>query len=799
MLGGGLNSLDAIESKLDKLLAKVRQVDGLLSGGGGIGANARMGTFSSNAPGSGNNVMSGSLAHVTSFQAIASRGRQVMQGLGQTFGGLGAVAGGMAMMMPDVGMTVTRESGYYGAGVATGALVSRGQLQSQTRLGLGQFTTSAGSDAAVAAILATRGVVPGSANYLQTVAGVAGAARYLNMPNEVAARSITQTTMGPASAGFMRSFGIFTANPQTGEKYSEAQIFEQVYRRATAGRGQATVEETLESLNRGFLGETVRNMNMLDDAGKARLSQYFIDKASGLTVDITDSGSLDSAIARNKQQGYENPFLAAYQIASKETQNMEAAMGVYLSGIQGAADALSDLKDFTRTELIPTFGELNAAIQTFVGDRTGGGVFGAVAGGPNVLGGLGNIATGLGLGLAAKGAFNYFKQGPKTAAPAAMGTAAKSAASRAVPALAPVVAGVTGYSEGKSGSDFSLANFLLAAGGGAVAGGIMGGGVFSVPGALLGGLVGGASYVGGRLIGSAMGEGGPGATGTANASSGRALTDTTAAAGSTAGFRLGRPVPGPIRAKFNQKYSSFDPNRLVWPDGHRGVDFDANAGQPVMAAASGMATSHTSDGFGNYIKIRHDNGMYTYYAHLSRAVINNKYVSRGEVVGFVGSTGRSSAPHLHFALSRTDSTNHPHVVDPVPYLDGGAGYAAGAQASNQTSATTALNQSSGVSASAPQSSFSSLSYSGTGATSTMYSSLASSGRATGSTFPTVSAYSASSYYRGEGGAGAVGRGGNSVTINLSVAKASEDEARRFASWLKDYLEEEKLTDRMGAY
>jgi hypothetical protein len=43
------------------------------------------------------------------------------------------------------------------------------------------------------------------------------------------------------------------------------------------------------------------------------------------------------------------------------------------------------------------------------------------------------------------------------------------------------------------------------------------------------------------------------------------------------------------------------------------------------------------------------------------------------------------------------------------------------------------------------------------------------------------------------------RGGNNVQINLSIAKASEDEARRFASWLKDYLEEEKLTDRMGAY
>jgi murein DD-endopeptidase MepM/ murein hydrolase activator NlpD len=771
MLGGGLNSLDAIESKLDKLLAKVRQVDSLVSNTYRATGGGKMGGFSANAPSGGGNLLSNSFGNVPAFQQIASGGRKVLEGLGQTFGAVGQIAAGMGMMMPDVGMTVTRESGYYGAGVATGAMVGRGQLQAQTRLGLGQFTTSAGSDAAVAAILATRGVVPGSANYLQTVAGVAGAARYLNMPNEVAARSITQTTMGPASAGFMRSFGIFTANPQTGEKYSEAQIFEQVYRRATAGRGQATVEETLESLNRGFLGETIRNMNMLDDAGKARLSQYFVDKATGLTVDITDSGSLDSAIARNKQQGYENPFLAAYQIASKETQNMEAATGVYLSGIQQAADALSALKDITRDELIPRFGELNAAIQTFVGNRTGAGL---------LTGGVKAATGALGKQSAARAA------GPST------GTSGVAKFAKVgIPAVAATAVGsIMQGSDNAAVADFGRT--LGYAGAGASIGAMVGSVVPGV-GTALGAAVGGLLGTGYAMI--APGEGGSGST---SASSGRALTDTTATGGN-GGFRLGRPVPGPIRAKFKQKYSSFDPTRMIWPDGHRGIDFDANAGQPITAAAAGMATSHTSSGFGNYVKIRHENGMYTFYAHMSRAVVNNKYVARGEVIGFVGSTGRSSAPHLHFALSRTDSTNHPHVVDPVPYMDGGASYASDAQASNQTSATTALNQSSGVSASAPQSTFSNLSSSNTSATSTMYASLASSGRATGSTFPTVSAYSASSYYRGEGGSGAVMRGGNNVQINLSIAKASEDEARRFASWLKDYLEEEKLTDRMGAY
>jgi hypothetical protein len=794
----GLSTLDAIESKLDRLLSKVKQVDGLLGRAGSAGqSGVGMGKFSTTAQGSGgNNVMSGSLASVPGFSAISTGTSQMLTGLGRMAGGLGTAAAGVAMMMPDVGATLTRESGYFGAGVASGAMVGRAQLQGQTRLGLGQFATSAGSDAAVAAILASRGVVPGSADYLRTVSGVAGAARYLNMPNEVAAASMANTTMGQSSAAFMRSFGIFTANPQTGEKLSEAQIFEQVYQRATAGRPSANVAETMDSLNRGFLGETIRNMDMLDDAGKARMSQYFIDKASGLTVDLANPGSLDQAVRRNTEQGYENPFLAAYKLSSKETENMEAATQPYISGVKEATNALIDLKDFTRTELIPTFGALNAGIQTFLGNTTGAGTVGAVTGSVGALGGAG-MALG-GAGILAGGLSMFAKGGGMTALSGvakAGASALGSAAARVLPVAAPVVAGAAGFSRGASNDGFSIGQMLLSMGGSAVAGAVLGGGV---PGAIIGGLVGGVSYAGGHMLGRMVGgEGGSGATGTSGATSGRSLSDTMGGGGG--GFKLQRPVPGPLRARFNQKYSSFDSNKLVWPDGHRGVDFDANAGQPVIAAAEGRATAHTSEGFGVFIKIRHENGMYTYYAHLSRAAVSDKYVRAGEVIGYVGSTGRSSAPHLHFALSKTDSTNHPHVVDPVPYLAGGAGYASGVQATNQNAATTSLSQSSGVSVSAPQSDFSQLSSSTAASSGSLATSVAGVGTASAGTFSPVAPYSASSYYRGEGGAGAViGSRGNSVTINLSIAKASDDEARRFASWLKDYLEEEQLTDRMGA-
>lgn len=794
MAGGGLNSLDAIESKLDKLLAKVKQVDSLLSGSYSS-TGAGMGSFSTAAKGSGNSVMPSSLAQVPGFTEMSGGLQGMAAALGKTFGGIGTIAGGIAMMMPSVAATITRESGYYGAGVMSGALVSRAQLQRQTRLGLGEFTTSAGSDAAVAALLVSRGVVPGSADYLRTVAGVAGAARYLNQPNEVAAASMAATTMGQSSARFLR-MGIFTADPRTGEKFSEAQIFEQIYQRATAGRGPGTIEQTLESLNRGFLGGVVREFGQGDAAREARISQYFIDKASGLNVDLSDAESLDQAVRRNENMGYENPFLSAYKVASKETENMEAATAVYIQGIKDATNVLVDLKDFTRTNLIPTFGQFNAAMQMFLGNTTGQGALTSAGGVAGTVGGLGSlVAQGVITAAAAK---MFFGSGGTAAIAQKAGPLLKSAgrfAGKAVPVLGTALAGASQFSSASSGRGFNFGEALFSTGMSALAGFAVGG----PTGALLAGGAALLGNVGGYALGSMFGEGGSGATGTA--SSGRSLTDSTTTASGSSGFRLGRPVPGRITAKFNQKYSSFDPNRLVWPDGHRGIDFEANAGQPVMAAASGMASSHTGDGFGNYVKIRHDNGMYTYYAHLSRAVVRGKYVSRGEVIGFVGSTGRSSAPHLHFALSRTDSTSHPNVIDPVPYLDGAAGYADGVQASNQTSATTSLNQSAGVSASAPQSTFSQLSQGASyavSASSSMYSSLANSGLSSGSTFATVSPYSAASYYRGEGGAGAVMRGGNNVSINLSIAKASEDEARRFASWLKDYLEEEKLTDRMGA-
>ena len=84
---------------------------------------------------------------------------------------------------------------------------------------------------------------------------------------------------------------------------------------------------------------------------------------------------------------------------------------------------------------------------------------------------------------------------------------------------------------------------------------------------------------------------------------------------------------------------------------HRGIDIDLEIGDPVYAAFDGVIRiqKYNPGGFGNYVMIRHYNGVETIYAHLSEAiVVRNQTVRAGQVIGFGGSTGRSTGSHLHF-------------------------------------------------------------------------------------------------------------------------------------------------------
>ncbi|PZO05120.1 MAG: peptidase M23 [Alphaproteobacteria bacterium] len=98
---------------------------------------------------------------------------------------------------------------------------------------------------------------------------------------------------------------------------------------------------------------------------------------------------------------------------------------------------------------------------------------------------------------------------------------------------------------------------------------------------------------------------------------------------------------------------------------HDGVDIAAPLGTSVYVASEGVVlrTGYDPDGYGRFIEVQHPNGMTTLYGHLSRVdVASGTAVTNGERIGLVGSTGRSTGPHLHFEVRRNDRQINPTRV-----------------------------------------------------------------------------------------------------------------------------------------
>jgi len=124
--------------------------------------------------------------------------------------------------------------------------------------------------------------------------------------------------------------------------------------------------------------------------------------------------------------------------------------------------------------------------------------------------------------------------------------------------------------------------------------------------------------------------------------------------GKVSGAGLIWPVRGPINSPFGMR----------WGRMHQGIDIGAGTGTPIHAAKAGTVTfAGTMSGYGNVVIITHSGGLSTLYAHQSRIAVSGGPVSQGQVIGYVGSTGHSTGPHLHFE-TRIDGTPQ----DPLRYL-----------------------------------------------------------------------------------------------------------------------------------
>ena len=123
---------------------------------------------------------------------------------------------------------------------------------------------------------------------------------------------------------------------------------------------------------------------------------------------------------------------------------------------------------------------------------------------------------------------------------------------------------------------------------------------------------------------------------------------------------LQRPVPGRVTSAFGKRRHPI----LGYTRMHKGMDFRAGHGTPILAAADGrVIRAGRAGGYGKQVRIKHDGGLITSYSHMSRiAADNGEHVKKGEVIGYVGSTGLSTGPHLHYELYRNGVAINPASV-----------------------------------------------------------------------------------------------------------------------------------------
>jgi murein DD-endopeptidase MepM/ murein hydrolase activator NlpD len=129
-----------------------------------------------------------------------------------------------------------------------------------------------------------------------------------------------------------------------------------------------------------------------------------------------------------------------------------------------------------------------------------------------------------------------------------------------------------------------------------------------------------------------------------------------------------RPTGIPLQGEFNQT-SGFGPRRNPFGGGyefHKGLDFIAAYGSPIQVTAPGVVVfSGASGGYGNHVIVDHGYGYQTLYAHLSKlGVVKGAKIDRRQIVGYLGNTGRSTGPHLHYSVFYSGE-----AVDPKGYLD----------------------------------------------------------------------------------------------------------------------------------
>lgn len=746
-------NLDKATTKSNNLLKSFKEIEGVLKR-----INKTSQGLSS---GSGNTGTTGGFS-------LGTEDANFYQALDQIRGGVGKIpmvggilgAGmklqrGQMMSMPDVNATMTRMSMGYNATVMNGFSGSnnsmRASLQRGTMAMMGTGMTSPGSDMQFANIMASSGISYSSdpnSTYMQNARQVSGLAKYLNIDNGTAAQSMANLTSGASSASLMRNLGIMTSDPMSGKMYDFKQIANQFEQRVSKG-GKITAEGIMDSYHRGNLGVSLQSSG-LDDTQQQMILQDLLSKAkTGKGIDYGNTAQMDKL-------SKDNPMLSQYKLASSDTKQMQKAEGAYKGGVDTAVNGLLRLND-AAGDLAATMGGLKASMSTFLGHRAGAGALQQVT----------DLAS------IPKDIIN------------------------SIPIIGPLIAGLI---PGGSANTISMSSSGAMASISGVGGNYSGGGGGGVKNSV-----------------NADSPGSPSAPGIGSSPT-AGIASNTKSTGAGKSFKVMKPVNGgKIIADWNDKGDRWDGGY------HKAVDWDVNEGTLVVAAHDGHLKRYdqsSSSQLGNHVKIwwGEDPKYATQYGHLkSIGVADGAWVKKGDPIGQSGRTGTNcDGPHLHFEVWHNNTRVNPH-----DYLDGSSAStsAAGSSKTKSSSARSSSNSSNDQSKKIPlpvssggaqqissnrgkvSGSGSVDYYGGGGGSSSTIAVDPVSGGAYSSSKSSKNYLSVSDMSGGQThplvGGSSGGSSNSNVVINLTIGKATDNEAKKFAEKVKDYLQEDRLISNMS--
>ena len=571
------------------------------------------------------------------------------------FAGMGALAVGsigMAMAPNTMAAVTQRIAADTTAGIS-GMSANRLIGQSNRLVG-GGATSAMGPTMAAMGIMYSGGYTASSLSSRNIMSQLGGISAISGMSNEQAAAALSQAN----GMNFLRA-GISIRNSQ-GQLKAPNQMINDVYNFLYRGRN-ITAEQAAMVYNPGskgyytisqLAGGNQQLMGILQAGVVARarsggqaLSADTLGNAQR-SLDLLGVGkdspirsmfkynTSEARVLQNTQQG----LVGGYNAGLGAATDLNNAFASVAGAAQGVTDALMGLKGFLQT--FPSAGNVAGTASGLVGAGASVGM--------NILqmrmaGKLLGLGKGTGSVLGAAGRFG-----------------------KVIPGLGAVLSGAEGYMARKGHRGIQWGSLLGAAGTGAAFGAMSGAGVFSAPGALIGGLIGGGANLLGQLF-AGGGQGGP--------------TEPIMGPASSRGtHQLHSPVPSGARIT-----STFGPRTYRNAQGkvvsgmHKGIDYGIVENTPLYAVDSGtiLKTAKDPKGFGNYVVIQHGDGRQSLYGHLNKFIGNpGKKVNAGDIIGMSGGraggsgSGNSTGAHLHFEYGTNVGAGNGQL-NPLPLIKQG--------------------------------------------------------------------------------------------------------------------------------